>query len=128
MTFTTRQAQEQRDLVMFLEEGFGCAQACADCARICAGRVSFAAPGAVGAAQDLRRQAVLCTEVCDATCALLSEQAQQDEYGIRIQVEWCRAMCLECAHACDRCPGAEECARTCRRCARACSDFLAILG
>ncbi|MFI6345743.1 ferredoxin [Streptomyces sp. NPDC050560] len=127
MTFTTRQAEDRTDLVRFLEEGFACAQACADCARVCAGRVSFAAPGAGGAGQELRRQAVLCTEVCDATCALLSEQTHQDEYALRVQVEWCRAMCLECAHVCDRCPGAEDCAAACRACARACTDFLAVL-
>jgi hypothetical protein len=128
VTSTAWDAEDRQDLVAFLEEGFACAQACADCARVCASRVSFAGPGDGGVGHELRRQAVLCTEVCDATCAMLSEQALQDEYGMRIQVEWCRAMCLECAHVCDRHEGAEECAAACRACARACSDFLAILG
>jgi hypothetical protein len=65
--------------------------------------------------------------VCDATCRVLADEALADEDGIRLQVEWCRAVCLEAAHACDRHPGAEETALTCRRCARACTAFLQTL-
>ncbi|MFF2652506.1 four-helix bundle copper-binding protein [Streptomyces sp. NPDC058045] len=133
MTSTAGEADRDRqDLVTFLEEAFGCAQACADCARSCAGRISAGRISFTGthdgpAPQDLRRQSVLCTEVCDATCAMLSEQAHHDEYALRIQVEWTRAMCLECAHICDRYAGSEECARVCRACARACTSFLTVL-
>ncbi|MEV1021155.1 ferredoxin [Streptomyces sp. NPDC050264] len=134
-------------LVRFLEVRFACAQACTETARACALRVSAlepapAAPPAHGpvrpvrawesereeARHGLRRSLLLCVEVCDATCRLLSEEAHQDEYGLRLQVEWCRAVALECAHACDGVPEAANCAEQCRAGARACTDFLAILG
>ncbi|MER5951840.1 ferredoxin [Streptomyces sp. NPDC001904] len=136
-------------LVRYLEDRFACAQSCAECARACAVRVSatdradIAAatrgpgrPPAAGADPDAgrrvspepRRTLLLCVEVCDATCRLLSEEALRDEYALRLQVEWCRTVALECAHACDRDPDAEGCAQRCRACARACSDFLATLG
>ncbi len=69
----------------------------------------------------------MCAEVCDATCRALSEQQDQDEASLRMQLEWCRTVCLECAHLYDREPGAEEAATSCRDCARACTDFLASL-
>ena len=47
-----------------------------------------------------------------------------DEAAIRVQLEWCRQVCLESAHAFDEQPGAEESARACRACARACGEFL----
>ncbi|WP_372351677.1 ferredoxin [Streptomyces sp. KL116D] len=131
------------DLVRFLEDRFACAQSCTDCARTCAVLVSStdlgpAAPVVHGPARPgpvdvpktphgLRRALLLCVEVCDATCRLLSEETHQDEYGLRLQVEWCRAVALECAHACDRTPDAADCAERCRACARACTDFLATL-
>ncbi|MEV5607718.1 ferredoxin [Streptomyces sp. NPDC052225] len=133
-------------LVRFLEERFACAQACTECARGCALLVSNTELGAVtaavhgpvrptaadiprppGVAQGLRRSLLLCVEVCDATCRLLSEETHQDEYGLRLQVEWCRAVALECAHACDGVPDAAACAEQCRACARACTAFLAAL-
>lgn len=70
----------------------------------------------------------MCAEVCDATCRVLSEQQDQDEAGVRMQLEWCRAVCLECAHLYDQQPDAEAAATACRDCARACTDFLASLG
>lgn len=135
-------------LVRFLESRFACAQACTECARASALRVSFLEPGPLapplqggpvrrpsvmdaereGQRHDLRRSLLLCVEVCDATCRLLSEETHQDEYGLRLQVEWCRAVALECAHACDGVPDGAECAEQCRACARACTDFLAVLG
>lgn len=69
----------------------------------------------------------MCAEVCDATCGVLSEQTHQDETALRVQVEWCREVCLECAHIFDGHPGAEGGARSCRDCARACADFLVTL-
>ncbi|MFI7344566.1 ferredoxin [Streptomyces sp. NPDC050085] len=131
-------------LVRFLEDRFACAQACIECAR--AGALLVTAIEPVAAAQPvhgpvhptraepsavrhgLRRPLLLCVEVCDATCRMLSEEGHQDEYGLRLQAEWCRAVALECAHACDRTPDAAACAERCRACARACSDFLANLG
>lgn len=136
-------------LVRYLEDRFACAQSCTECARACAVRVSAADRAEIAAAgqgpgrppvsgadaetrakapQEPRRTLLLCVEVCDATCRLLSEEALRDEYALRLQVEWCRAVALECAHACDRVPEAQDCARLCRACARACSDFLATLG
>lgn len=137
------------DLVRYLEDRFACAQSCTECARACALLVSTTELGTAtlpvtgsalpeparardgaGAPYGLRRALLLCVEVCDATCRLLSEEVYQDEYGVRLQVEWCRAVALECAHACDRAATGEECAACaamCRACARACTDFLAIL-
>ncbi|MFJ4715827.1 ferredoxin [Streptomyces sp. NPDC088785] len=136
-------------LVRYLEDRFACAQSCTECARSCAVQVSSAdraeiaaaargpaGPPAAGAEPgsaarpplEPRRTLLLCVEVCDATCRLLSEENLRDEYALRLQVEWCRAVALECAHACDRVPAAEETARRCRACARACTDFLATLG
>jgi hypothetical protein len=135
------------DLVRFLEDRFACAQSCTECARSCALLVSSTdlgpaasqvhgpvrpvpdeGPEQADAPLGLRRALLLSVEVCDATCRLLSEEAHQDEYGIRLQVEWCRAVTLECAHACDRTRDAADCAEQCRACARACTDFLATLG
>jgi MinD superfamily P-loop ATPase len=58
---------------------------------------------------------------------VLSEENQVDEVGLRVQVEWCRSVCLESAHVFDDQPGAEKSAEACRACARACTDFLATL-
>ncbi|WP_428956714.1 ferredoxin [Streptomyces sp. cg35] len=134
------------DLVRFLEDRFACAQSCAECARVGALFVSSVEPGPIvppahgpvrlaaerdagraGVRHGLRRTLLLCVEVCDATCRLLAEDAHQDEYALRLQVEWCRAVVLDGAHACDVVPDAAHCAEQCRACARACTDFLAIL-
>ncbi|KPI20330.1 hypothetical protein OK074_1159 [Actinobacteria bacterium OK074] len=98
------------------------------CARACATRASLVEPGGPPAAESVRRRAVMCAEVCDATCRVLSEQDLQDETVLRVQVEWCRAVCLECARMFDRQRGGEKGSRACRDCARACTDFLAVLG
>ncbi|MBO1332983.1 ferredoxin [Streptomyces sp. VRA16 Mangrove soil] len=134
------------DRVRFLEDRFSCAQSCTECARACAVLVSSTDLGVIpptgsgpvrpapagpapapGAPTGLRRALLLGVEVCDATCRLLSEETLQDEYALRLQVEWCRAVALECAHACDAAPEAADCAERCRACARACTDFLATL-
>lgn len=75
----------------------------------------------------MRRKGIMCAEVCDATCRVLSEENRVDEAGIRVQVEWCRTICLETAHVFERHPGAEDSAAACRACARACTDFLKTL-
>jgi len=76
----------------------------------------------------VRRKGIMCAEVCDATSRMLAEQSQLDETGLRVQLEWCRTVCLESAHVFDSRPGAEEAAASCRACARACTEFLARLG
>lgn len=120
-------ATDQQELVRFLEDRFACAQACTECARVCALRASLADLDGPEDQQRLRRKSIMCAEVCDATCRVLAEQTWHDEAGTRAQVEWCRAVCLETAHVFDRDPDAEEGAQACRDCARACTEFLALL-
>ncbi|WP_200309061.1 ferredoxin [Streptomyces adelaidensis] len=124
MTTTTASQQE---LVRFLEDRFACAQACTECARACALRASLADPDGPEGQEHVRRKGIMCAEVCDATCRALSEQIRLDEDGIRVQLEWCRTVCLESAHVFDKYPGAEDGAKACRECAQACTDFLATL-
>nr|WP_202558278.1 four-helix bundle copper-binding protein [Streptomyces sp. SID5789] len=108
----------------FLEDRFACAQACTECARACALRASLVDPDGTENQELVRRRGIMCAEVCDATCRVLSEQNQVDEDAIRVQLEWCRQVCLESAHVFDAHPGAEESAQACRDCARACGEFL----
>lgn len=124
MTSTTSQQQ----LFQYLEDRFACAQACTECARTCALRASQAAPDGSAEEELVRRKGIMCAEVCDATCRVLSEHGLMDEDGIRVQLEWCRTVCLECAHVFDGHLGAEDGAKACRECAQACTDFLASLG
>ncbi|MEV8035251.1 ferredoxin [Streptomyces sp. NPDC002742] len=123
MTTTT----SQRELFRFLEDRFACAQACTECAHACALRASLLDPDGPKNQEAARRAGILCAEVCEATCHVLSRQLEQNERGIRAQLEWCRDVCLECADAFDGCPGAETAAKTCRECAQACADFMATL-
>ena len=118
---------ELQKLVRFLEDRFACAQACSELARICTLRAGLADLDGPEDQQLIRRRAVLCAEVCDATCRLLAEQVTQSEGAMRTQVEWCRAVCLETAHVFDRSAAPEEGAEACRACARACAEFLALL-
>ena len=124
MTSTT----SQQELFRFLEDRFACAQACTECARACALRASLVDPDGTEQQELLRRKGIMCAEVCDATCRVLSEDNRMDEAGIRVQLEWCRTVCLESAHTFDKHPGAEETAAACRACAQACTDFMATLG
>lgn len=124
VTSTTTSHQE---LIRFLEDRFACAQACTECARACALRASLADPGGPEGQEKMRRKGIMCAEVCDATCRVLSEQTSLDEGAIRLQVEWCRTVALECARVFDDTPGAEDGAKSCRECAQACTDFLAVL-
>ncbi|MEU3980783.1 ferredoxin [Streptomyces sp. NPDC026672] len=117
----------QQELYRFLEDRFACAQACAECARVCVLRASLLDPDGTDEQERARRQGIMCAEVCEVTCRLLSEQSSQDETGVRVQLEWCRTVCLDCAHAYDGRTGAEGVAAACRACARACTDFLALL-
>ncbi|MEV6018956.1 MULTISPECIES: ferredoxin [unclassified Streptomyces] len=117
----------QQELFRFLEDRFACSQACAECARTAALRASLLNPDGPKKQESARRSGILCAEVCEATCHVLSRQQGQSERDTRVQLEWCRDVCLECAEAFDGCPGAEGAARKCRECARACADFLATL-
>ncbi|WP_053761793.1 ferredoxin [Streptomyces sp. AS58] len=118
----------QQELIRFLEDRFACAQACTDCARVCALRASLVDSDGAGGQELVRRKGIMCAEVCDATCRVLSEQNLVDEDGIRIQLEWCRALCLESARVFDGLSDAEDAAAACRACARACTGFLDTLG
>ncbi|MEU7576184.1 ferredoxin [Streptomyces sp. NPDC041068] len=122
---TTPSAPEElghHDLVRYLEDRFACAQACDDCVRECAMRQGPAEPG------DGPRLNSACADVCDATSRVLAEQSDQDEQRVRMQVEWCRAVCLQCASLCDLGPASVQCAEACRRCAKACDEFLTTMG
>ncbi|MDX2541671.1 ferredoxin [Streptomyces sp. WI04-05B] len=122
MTPTTT-ATTQQELFQFLEDRFVCAQACTECARSCALRAGLADPDGPPEEALARRKGILCAEVCDATCRLLSEQAGQDEAALRVQLEWCATVCLEAAQVFDDHPGGADTAKVCRECAQACTDF-----
>lgn len=122
------QQTSQQELYRFLEDRFACALACTECARACALRAGVLDPGGAARTEQVRRKGIMCAEVCDATCRALTEETGRDETGLRVQLEWCRAICLECAQAFDTQPGAEKSADACRACARACADFIAVLG
>ncbi|MEV1064568.1 ferredoxin [Streptomyces sp. NPDC050263] len=124
MTSTT----STQELFRFLEDRFACAQACTECARACALRASLVDPDASERQELVRRKGIMCAEVCDATCRVLAEDSRMDEAGLRAQLEWCRTVCLECAHVLDRHPGAEDGAAACRTCAATCTEFLGTLG
>jgi hypothetical protein len=120
----------QQELVRFLEDRFTCAQACTECARACALRASLVDPDGAEDHELLRRKGILCAEVCDATCRMLSDQGpfhKDAEDTLRMQLEWTRTVCLESAQVFERHPEAEETARACRACARACTDFMTLL-
>ncbi|MFE9609802.1 ferredoxin [Streptomyces sp. NPDC006012] len=121
------QRTSEQELYRFLEDRFACAQACTECARACALRVSLLDPDGSDGPERARRQGILCAEVCDTTCRMLSEQDCQDESGVRVQLEWCRAVCADSALAFGGRPGAQSTAEACRVCARACADFVALL-
>ncbi|MDW4910456.1 four-helix bundle copper-binding protein [Streptomyces sp. ADMS] len=116
-------ATSQEELFRFLEDRFVCAQACTECARTCALRASLADPDGPPGEALTRRKGILCAEVCDATTRLLSEQGDQDEATLRVQLEWCSTVCLEAAQVFEDHPGAEGSAKACRECAQACADF-----
>ncbi|MER5750184.1 ferredoxin [Streptomyces sp. NPDC002088] len=119
--------RSQQELFRFLEDRFACAQACTECARACALRASLVDPRGTEGQEVVRRKGIMCAEVCDATCRVLTEQNDMDEAGMRFQLEWCRTVCLECAWVFDEQPSAEGSAEVCRACARACTEFMATL-
>ncbi|QOV45046.1 ferredoxin [Streptomyces chromofuscus] len=124
---TSTSTTSQQEVIRFLEDRFACAQACTECARACALRASLVDPDGTEDQELLRRKGIMCAEVCDATCRMLSEQTLVDEDGLRVQLEWCRTVCLESAHVFDGHPAAEDTAAACRASARACTEFLGTL-
>lgn len=90
-------------------------------------RASVLVPDGTERRDRVRRLGIMCAEVCEATCRLLFEEDRQDEEGIRVQLQWCRSVCLDCAHVLDGQSGAESAAGACRTCAGACTDFMASL-
>ncbi|MEV7388160.1 ferredoxin [Streptomyces sp. NPDC091215] len=121
------QQMTQQELYGFLEDRFECARACAECARVCALRVSTPDPDAGAEREQVRRAGIVCSEVCEATCRTLTEGDEQDADVLRIQLEWCRVICLNCAQAFGSRPETEKSAASCRACAAACTDFIAAL-
>lgn len=118
----------EQELYRFLEDRFACAQACAECVRVCALHASLLDPDGNDGAERARRQGIMCAEVCDTTCRMLSEQDCQDETGVRVQLEWCRAVCLDGVEAFGGRTDAQAAAEACRVCARTCADVVAVLG
>lgn len=94
---------------------------------MCALRAGVLDPGGTGEVERVRRTGIMCAEVCDATCRALTEENDRDETCLRVQLEWCRTVCVECAQACDALPGAEKSAAACRACAAACTEFMTAL-
>ncbi|MEU9454099.1 ferredoxin [Streptomyces sp. NPDC048277] len=117
----------QKELYGFLEDRFECAQACAQCARACALRAGTLEPDGGAGYEQVRRLGVACGEVCEATCRALTEGNGQDVDALRMQLEWCRAVCLDCARVFGACPGAEKAADACRACGAVCGRFLTAL-
>src|SRR5690606_7488130 len=68
----------RKELFRFLEDRFACAQVCTECARACATRAGLVDPDGPGNQELVRRKGIMCAEVCDATCRVLSEQSQVD--------------------------------------------------
>ncbi|MFI1354424.1 ferredoxin [Streptomyces sp. NPDC020898] len=118
----------QQELFRFLEDRFACAQSCTECARACALCASLVDPDGPADQALARRKGILCAEVCDATCRMLCEQGDQNETALRVQLEWCSTVCLECADILDDQPGGETAAKACRESAQACADFSRALG
>lgn len=117
----------QQELFRYLEDRFECARACAECARTSTLRASLMDPDGPKQQEAARRSGILCAEVCEATCHVLSRHPGLSDRELRSRLEWCRDVCLECAEAFDACPGSEAAARKCRECARSCTDFIATL-
>lgn len=113
---------DREALVRYIEDGFVCAQACAECATACLQPAGAAEPGAV------QRLDLQCADVCEHTSRMLSQHGRYDATVLRAQVELCAATCAACAEdyerLADEAPGAAERAEACRRCEQACHAFL----
>ena len=69
-----------------------------------------------------------CTDICDATLAILSRMTEPDREVTRPLLESCIAICDSCGAECERHAKMHEhcrvCGEACRRCERACKELL----
>jgi uncharacterized membrane protein len=69
-----------------------------------------------------------CTDVCTATAAVISRQAEYDAAVTRPLLEACAAICKSCGDECEHHARMHEhcrvCEQACRRCERACRELL----
>jgi uncharacterized membrane protein len=72
-----------------------------------------------------------CADVCTATIAVTSRQAEYDANVARPLLEACAAICKSCGDECERHAQMHEhcriCAEACRRCEQACRELLAAI-
>jgi len=72
-----------------------------------------------------------CTDICNATGAVISRLAEYDPGVTRPLLEACVAICRSCGDECERhAPHhahCRVCAEACRRCEQACRDLLGAL-
>jgi len=72
-----------------------------------------------------------CADVCTATAAVISRQAEYDANAGRPLLEACVAICKSCGDECERHAQMHEhcrvCAEACRRCEQACRKLLGAL-
>jgi len=69
-----------------------------------------------------------CADVCTATMAVISRQADHDPAVTRPLLQACAAICNSCGQECERHARMHEhcqvCAEACTRCERACRELL----
>ena len=72
-----------------------------------------------------------CTDICAATVAVVSRQAEYDANVMKPLLQSCVAICKSCGDECEHHAHmhvhCRVCAEACRRCERACRELLAAL-
>jgi hypothetical protein len=72
-----------------------------------------------------------CADVCTATIAVTSRQAEYDANVAKPLLEACAAICKSCGDECERHAQLHEhcriCEQACRRCQQACRELLAAI-
>jgi uncharacterized membrane protein len=72
-----------------------------------------------------------CADVCTATIAVTSRQAEYDANVAKPLLEACAAICQSCGDECERHAQMHEhcriCEQACRRCEQACRELLAAI-
>jgi uncharacterized membrane protein len=72
-----------------------------------------------------------CADVCTATIAITSRQAEYDANVAKPLLEACAAICKSCGDECERHAQMHEhcriCEQACRRCEQACRELLAAI-
>jgi uncharacterized protein DUF326 len=72
-----------------------------------------------------------CADVCTATIAVTSRQAEYDANVAKPLLEACAAICKSCGDECERHAQMHEhcriCEQACRRCQQACRELLAAI-